>query len=313
MAPMDRAMIETAPLVTVGVLSYNRCEDLRVTLQHLVSDPYPNLEIILLDNASADGTRAMIASEFPAARFPQLRVIWNEINAGVGARNKIFSDARGTYLFSFDDDSYPSTHAVITRSVEIMEAHPDVAAVACACIHPETGYNETRGIERFASRGDDATGYDIINLAPGGTIFRMSDVRRTRGFDEDFFYARDENDLGYQLVQLGQRILFYPRLVVYHLMSPRNREAYPRLTLFTRNTIWLFWKYFPFIVALPMFVLFSLRRMLGVLKDRRRFVPILRGIAAGMGGFQRNRKKAARFTIAQSLGVWRSLYKTLYE
>lgn len=301
------------PLVTIGILSYNRCDDLRTTLNHILSDAYQNTEVLLLDNASTDGTRFMLSNEFASTQYPQLRFILNETNMGVAARNNIFQEAKGKYLFSFDDDSYPSTHQVITHAVAIMESDPTIAALCCSCLHPVTGYNETKGIERFASKGDSQKGYDIINIAPGGTMFRMEDIRKTSGFDWDFFYARDENDLAFQLVQHGKRIVFDPSLVVYHLMSLRNREIYTRIKFFTRNTLWLFWKYFPLLVSIPMIFLFAIRRYLPCIKDWKRFVPVTRGLFDGITGYQKMRKKAKRFTLLHSFKLWRTFWKILYE
>ena len=301
------------PLVTAGVLSFNRREDLRVTLEKLLLDEYPNLEILLLDNASTDGTRTMLESEFAPRNDPRLRILYAGTNTGVGARNTIFREARGSYLFSLDDDSYPSTPGLVTATVHIMERDATLAALCCACIHPETGYDETRGIERFATGGDAKHGYDIVNVAPGGTLFRMSDVLKTHFYDEEYFYAREELDFGFQLVQLGKRILFRPDLVVHHVMSPGNRFAYARLLQFTRNTVWTVWKFFPLVFAVPLNVLFLVRRLLPAIKDPRRFAPVFAGFFAGLKGCIRMRRKERKFTFRQSMALWRSLLKILYE
>jgi GT2 family glycosyltransferase len=301
------------PRVTAGVLSFNRKDDLRVTLERLLEDEYPNLEILLLDNASTDGTREMLEKDFAPRHDFRLRILYAETNTGVGARNVIFREALGAYLFSLDDDSYPSTPQLLTETVRMMEEDESIAALCCACVHPVTGYNETIGIERFASGGDSRRGYDIVNVAPGGTIFRMSDVLKTHLFDEEFFYAREELDFGFQLVQLGRRIVFRPDCVVYHVMSPANRFAYTRLMQFTRNTVWTIWKFFPLGVAIPLNLLFFLRRLAALLKDPRRFAPVCSGFFKGMRGYRRMRRKEQKFTFSQTLRLWRSLYKILYE
>jgi GT2 family glycosyltransferase len=302
-----------SPLVSVGILSFNRKDDLRTTLEELLGDEYPNLEILLLDNASTDGTRAMLEREFMTRNDPRLRILYADANTGVSARNTIFREARGSYLFSFDDDSYPSTPGLISETVRLMEEDASIGALFCACIHPTTGYDETRGIERFATGGDAESGYDVVNFAAGGTIFRMADMRKTHLYDPEYFFAREELDLGFQLVQMGKRIVYRPDLIVYHHMSPGNRFPSPRLLKFTRNTIWTIWKFFPLVVAVPLNVLFLLRRFLSCLKDPRRFIPVCNGFFHGLLGAGRMRAKERRFTLRQTRAQWRSLCKILYE
>lgn len=301
------------PLVTAGVLSFNRKEKLQNTLERLLQVEYKNLEIIVFDNASTDGTREMLEQKFTHYPSSTLRVIYSDSNIGIDGRNVLFREARGKYLFSFDDDSYPSTSTTITQCVGIMENDESIAALCCSCIHPETGYHETSNIERFAMSGDDDTGYDIINIAGGGTLFRMADVRRTLGYDPDFFWGREENDLAFQLVHLKRRIVFYPKFVVFHRMSFESRDIYRNLYLVTRNSIWLLWKYFPFVFSIPLVLLFTVRRFLPVLKDLQRFSPVFRGVFYGISGYYRMKKKAHHFSVADAwrLRLW--MFKLLYE
>lgn len=301
------------PLVTVGIQSFNRKNDLRETLSHLLHDQYPQLEILLLENASTDGTRVMLEEEFSTSRYPHLHIIMQEINIGIAGRNILFQEAHGKYLFSFDDDSYPSTPQLMIHAVEIMEADEHIAALCCSCVHPQTGYHETKGIERFASGGDATHGFDIINIAGGGTLFRMEDIRKTRGYDPDFFWGREENDLAFQLVHLGRRIVFYPQLVVHHHMSQVQRDMYARLTLQTRNSLWLLWKYFPFLFAIPVSLLFIVRRLLLCVKDCRRFKPVVSGVYQGISGCGKMRSKAQLFSVKQSWNLRHWFLKLLYE
>ena len=57
------------PLISVVILSYNRCDDLRRSLEHVYSMEYHPFEVIVADNASTDGTQEMIARIFPKAIF----------------------------------------------------------------------------------------------------------------------------------------------------------------------------------------------------------------------------------------------------
>ncbi len=303
----------SAPLVSFGVLSYNRREELRATLRQLEACDYPAAEILVLDNGSADGSAGMVEREFSsAAPFPVI-LIRKSANSGIAARNELFDRAKGKYFFSFDDDSRPSAPGMVAAAVEIMERDPSVAALCCSCIHPSTGYNETRGIERFSAGGDREAGFDLLNVAEGGTLFRMEDIRKTAGYDARLFFSREGNDLGFQLLRLGKRILFRPELVVHHLMSPAGRQEGLRLMYFTRNTFWILWKYFPLPVALPVAMLFAARRIAPAIVHPRRLGPVLMGIVRGTSGFRTMRRGASRFSIGESVAFRKWFLKTLYE
>ena len=90
------------PLVTVNILSYNRKDELRNTLTKVYEQDYKNIEVIVVDNASNDGSSEMVIKEFPNAQLIQL-----EKNIGIAGWNEGFKVAKGEYILVLDDDSYP--------------------------------------------------------------------------------------------------------------------------------------------------------------------------------------------------------------
>lgn len=251
----------------------------------------------------------------PPRPSPPLSALPLPTNEGITARNRFIQLVESDYLLSLDDDSWPRSEEDVLRMVETMESGARIAAVCAACVHPDTGVAETRGIERFASAGSAETGWDVVNIAAGGTLLRMEALRETGGYGEEFFWGREENDLAFQLLQRDWRVVYNPRAVVWHTLSPAGRRQYERLRYVTRNSLWLLWKYFPLVYALPLAALYALRRLLAVVKDVRRLGPVLRGLAEGVGGMSARRRDphARRFTLAQSrrLGGW--FRKLLYE
>src|SRR4051794_19920669 len=93
------------PLVTVNVLAHNRRTDLATTLRVLRDDlDYPSeaLELIVVDNASTDGTAEMLARD-----FPDVRVIEGP-NVGAAGWTRGFEAGRGDFFLVLDDDCYLS-------------------------------------------------------------------------------------------------------------------------------------------------------------------------------------------------------------
>jgi len=76
------------PLVTVNILSYNRKDELRNTLTKVYEQDYKNIEVIVVDNASNDGSSEMVIKEFPNAQLIQL-----EKNIGIAGWNEGFKVA----------------------------------------------------------------------------------------------------------------------------------------------------------------------------------------------------------------------------
>ncbi|MCZ7557217.1 MAG: glycosyltransferase [Bacteroidia bacterium] len=297
-------------LVTAGILSYNRVTDLRRTLTAVLS--IENLAVLVLDNGSSDGSRELL--EEAVTRYPtRLTVQLRNENIGIAARNEMFAHVTTPFLLSLDDDSWPRSAEDVHAMLRLMQSDDTIAAVCASCVHPDTGVAETAGIERFAGGGSADTGYDVVNIAAGGTMLRMAAVRETDGYGADFFWGREENDLAFQLLSKGWRVVYYPSALVWHAMSPVGRDVYGRLRMVTRNSLWLLWKYFPLTVSLPLALLFALRRLLPVVKDFRRLRPVLDGLREGFGGMGRMRAYAMVFDTAMTLRLRHWFLKLLYE
>ena len=91
------------PLVTIAILSYNRIEDLKETLLKIKDISYKNLELLIVDNGSTDGSKEYI-SKYTSLK---IRYILLDKNYGVGlGRFKILQESKGDYIFSIDEDCY---------------------------------------------------------------------------------------------------------------------------------------------------------------------------------------------------------------
>jgi GT2 family glycosyltransferase len=118
-----------APLVSILVPSYNGGRFLRESLDSLIAQTYPNVEILLLDDASTDETPA-IAAEYDGrvtyVRQPANMGIYDNVNVGIAR-------ARGEFIATYHaDDIYLPT--IVEAEVAYLRAHPDVGAVFCSDI-----------------------------------------------------------------------------------------------------------------------------------------------------------------------------------
>ena len=87
------------PLISIGVSAYNRKDYLRLSLDSLLTQTYPNCEIIVVDDGSSDGTGEMMAAE-----YPQIRYIYQENAGDAAAKNHAAREAHGKYIVFNDSD-----------------------------------------------------------------------------------------------------------------------------------------------------------------------------------------------------------------
>ena len=115
-------MAQRAPLVTIGMPTYNGARFLAQSLESLLSQDYPNWELVISDNCSTDGTEA-IARAY-AERIARIRYVRQETNLGASANfNCVLGLADGTYfMWAADHDLWEPT--LISRCVAALEAEP---------------------------------------------------------------------------------------------------------------------------------------------------------------------------------------------
>jgi glycosyltransferase involved in cell wall biosynthesis len=121
----DRSLTQSAaPLVSILVPSFNGAPWLREALDSLLAQTYPNIEILLLDDASTDDTAA-IAGEYDGRiryiRQPRNLGIYDNVNVGI-------AEAKGELIATYHaDDIYLPT--MVEEQVAYLQAHPEVGAV----------------------------------------------------------------------------------------------------------------------------------------------------------------------------------------
>lgn len=148
--------------ITVVVVSWNTRELLRRCLQSIVDEPGVEIvaagvqpsaaarltaEIIVVDNASDDGSAAMVQADFPLARL-----IANHHNAGfAAANNQAIAQARGRALFLLNPDAYllPGALAGLAR---FLQQHPEAAVAGPNVLNPDGSWQATSF--RFATLWD---------------------------------------------------------------------------------------------------------------------------------------------------------------
>ena len=121
----DETARGSAPLVSVVMPAYNAEEHIAGSLESILAQTHPNVEIIVVDDGSTDDTESVVRKTAPSAKYVRIK------NSGpAAARNEGNRHARGKYLAFLDADDLWHPRK-LELQVEYLERHPDIGAVFC--------------------------------------------------------------------------------------------------------------------------------------------------------------------------------------
>jgi N-acetylglucosaminyl-diphospho-decaprenol L-rhamnosyltransferase len=228
----------TARALSVLVVTYNSRRLIGALLDHM----RPHLEaldaeVVVVDNASHDGTADLVASDYPWATLVRSRS-----NLGFAAGNNLGArHARGRMLLLLNPDALPEPGA-IARGMDLMRAHPEVGLGGGRLLDPDgstqpsarmfpTLFQEFAVLSGLAAKFPqsrlwghlDRTWADPgkaarIDWVPGAFAFITAELfTALGGFDERFFLYYEEVDLCRRIQQRGLVIQYWPELRVQHI------------------------------------------------------------------------------------------------
>lgn len=245
----------SAPQVSIIVLNYNGGELLRPCLDSLAAQTYRDFELILVDNASSDGSWEAV-QEVCAARG--IRTRRNATNLGYSEGNNVgIAIASGTWVLVLNNDTEAAPDW-LERYMAAVEAHPEVAMFGCQiCSHAERATLDTIGIilyrdgmSRGLGRGEPASAYATPReiFAPSGCagLYRRDVLERVGRFPAPFFAYCEDTDLGMRFRLAGETCRYVPDAVIYHHYSATaGKYSAFKAYLVERNHLWVRLRLFP--------------------------------------------------------------------
>ncbi len=225
-----------AERVTVVVLTYNRRREVLRTLAELAR-AVEGAPIVVVDNASTDGTAAAIAEAHPSVRVVRLAR-----NVGAAARNEGARIARTPFVAFCDDDTWwlPGS---IARAAAALDRHPRLAAVTARVVVGAARREDPTNARMAASPLPNALGVDgsaILGLLAGACMVRRDPFLAVGGYEPRFFLGGEERLLAVDLAAAGWHMAYLPAAVVCHAPSPVRDDA-ARRRFEARNALWFAW------------------------------------------------------------------------
>ncbi|HJZ49990.1 MAG TPA: glycosyltransferase family 2 protein [Roseiflexaceae bacterium] len=209
------------PLISLILITYNSAAQLPDFFAAIQNTRAANYELLVVDNASADGTPQMVAQ-----RYPQARLLANAENVGFGqACNQGARAARGELLVFLNPDVIvtPDWLAILARH---MRAHPDAGIICPTTLDPN---GERLGSGDWGlGRGNKDHSQPLIPspqspavadtaAVPGCALMvRRAAWDQLGGFDERFFLYWEDTELCWRAWLLGWRVLEDFEAQVYH-------------------------------------------------------------------------------------------------
>lgn len=227
------------PELSIIIASYNTRQLLDDCLHSLslANTPDGGVEIIVVDNASTDGSPAMVGE-----RYPDVLLLTSQVNQGFSAaNNRGAALAQGDYLLFLNSDTRVSAQA-LSRPLGFLRAHPDTGALTVHLLYPDgrrdpdnhrgfpTPWNALchfSGLSRLFPHSPRFNGYfrayeDFGKIHPIDVIagsFMMMPARLYRqlgGWDESYFFYGEDIDFCFRIWQAGYRVIYYPEVEVLH-------------------------------------------------------------------------------------------------
>lgn len=221
---------------TVVVITHERRDELIRTLERLTALP-ERVPIILIDNASGDGTADAVEQ-----RFPEVTLIRADRNLGAVGRNIGVTLARTPHVAFCDDDTWWEPGA-LTRAVEILDAHPGLAAITARIIVEPDGRIDPICTEIASSplpRSSDLPGHPLISFLAGVSVVRRDAFLRAGGFSPKLWLGGEEELLASDLLRAGWQLAYVPEIAAHHHPSTA-RDPHRRRRRGIRNTLWFTW------------------------------------------------------------------------
>jgi GT2 family glycosyltransferase len=267
------------PRLGVVVVTRDRLGSLGRTLAHLEALPEAP-EIVVVDNASSDGTAALVARDHPG-----VRVIRLDRNRGAEARTIGAEWLARPYVAFADDDSWWAPGA-LARAADTLEGHPRVGLVAGRVLVGAEEQDDPTCVAMAASPlpGGDLPGRPVLGFIACGAVARREALLAVGGFHRRWQIQGEEGLLAVDLARAGWVCVYVPEVVAHHHPSPA-RDPARRRVLEVRNRLWFTWLRRPFRPAAAI----TLRTAARGVTDRTARIGLLEAIR-GSGWVLRERR-----------------------
>lgn len=257
--------------ISIIIVTHNRKEELKKTIQAFLNQKYENKEIIVIDNCSRDGTK----EEIPDL-YPNIKYIWLPENFDIRSFNIGLQYATGEIIWRTDDDSYPQETDTFDKIIEILIKYPEIDIIA---LEQLLARRNNKPWDWYPHKIDKINvppeGYKSNYFCGCGAAIRRKVFDTIGGFWE---FGFEELDFCTRAIIAGFNIRYYPNLTFLHFATPVARQSSDRWIQLSKQYIRYNWRYFPFFRAFGRSILIFIFQSMVALSSRVGFKAYFEGI-----------------------------------
>lgn len=242
----------SSPLFSIVIPNWNGKHFLKPCLDSLLIQTHDNVEIIIVDNASSDGSQ-----DYIQVNYPQVTLVELPENLGfTGACNIGMETATGEIISLLNNDTEVEPNWV-EEIIGAFDRHPDVGMIASKMllfdkrdhIHTTGDFFTVDG--RAGNRGvweKDEGQYEtedfVFGACGGSSAYRKAMLDHIGLLDNDYFFLLEDMDLAWRAQLTGYKALYVPTAIVYHHLSATGGGVTASFHD-GRNSIWIVAKNLP--------------------------------------------------------------------
>jgi len=316
--------------VSVVIVNWNGKRFLERCLAALTNQTVTPREIILVDNASVDGSVEI------ARRFPSVRLIVLDRNMGFAHGNNLAIEAAAEtseWVALINPDAFAEPCWLESLRMAV-ESHPGFDVFGSKLLRADDpslldgvgdAYHVSGLVWRLAYGKPlltvaDEDAREIFSPCAAAALYRRSSLAEIGGFDANYFCYVEDVDLGFRLRLAGYRCLYVPGAVVHHVGSGTTGGQHGDFAMYHghRNLVWTFVKNMPgllFWTLLPLHLLLNLVSIVWFsLRGRGRVIMrAKRDALFGLPKMWIKRQHIQKTRIVTTGDIWRHLDKLMID
>ena len=254
--------------LSIIIVNYNTYSLTKQTINSIIEKEHPfQYEILLVDNASSDGSIERLQEEFNNLISEGiLRICINEANLGFAKANNIgIRVANGEYILLLNSDTVVKEDC-LHKCLSQMEKNIDLGALGCKVVLPDGKLDHAckRGfptpkaslyylLKLYKKDSIKYGQYDALHLREdevgevdclmGAFMLMPKDALNKVGLlDEDFFMYGEDIDLCYRIKEGGYKILYYPKAQIIHYKGGSSKKKRTKVIYDFHQAMWIFYK-----------------------------------------------------------------------
>ncbi|GAB5465977.1 MAG: hypothetical protein Kapaf2KO_14130 [Candidatus Kapaibacteriales bacterium] len=220
---------------SVVIATKNRKDDLDLVIPAFLKQTYPKKEIIVVDNASTDGTKDLILEKYPEVRYYYL-----PDNINILAQNYGVYLAKGNIIWRTDSDSNPIDENLFYSVNEYFNKFSKVDILTFSCILPggdEWSWYQLNKDKYFISERE---GYNSDTFCGPGAAIKKTVFEEIGGFWE---FGMEEKDFTARALLTNKIVRYRPDFKVIHYASSSERNNQERWINLARQYLRYMWKF----------------------------------------------------------------------